>query len=276
MGRSRAPPVDKRFPVWRALPWAVTMALGLGSLVTLVVWAPWNVSPRAVPMRLSASVGADVSLDTDPGASLAFSPNGGVLAFVARNQQSTGRQPLALRATARPAAGVGRARNRGRHEPVLLPIGQWIAFFADGKLKKVAVGGGHSVTLCNAPSPRGGSWAEDGTITFMPMTGLAGLLRVSSAGGKPEPLTTLADGEATQRWPRVAARRQGGALHESHRLDGLRRREPCAQPLPSGDRKIVQRRGYHGRYLASGHLVFVQDRTLFAAPFDSDRLELTG
>jgi serine/threonine-protein kinase len=48
------------------------------------------------------------------------------------------------------------------------------------------------------------------------------------------------------------------------------------QPLPTGARKIVQRGGYYGRYLPSGHLVYIHDGTLFAAPFDLDRLELTG
>jgi serine/threonine-protein kinase len=48
------------------------------------------------------------------------------------------------------------------------------------------------------------------------------------------------------------------------------------QPLPSGTRKVVLRGGHYGRYLPSGHLLFVRDATLFAAPFDLDRLETVG
>jgi hypothetical protein len=48
------------------------------------------------------------------------------------------------------------------------------------------------------------------------------------------------------------------------------------QPLPGGERKVVQRGGYYGRYLPSGHLVYFRGATLFAVPFDLDRLELTG
>ena len=48
------------------------------------------------------------------------------------------------------------------------------------------------------------------------------------------------------------------------------------QVLATGAAKIVQRGGYYGRVLASGHLVYVRDATLFAAPFDLDRLEVTG
>ncbi len=48
------------------------------------------------------------------------------------------------------------------------------------------------------------------------------------------------------------------------------------QVLATGARTVVQRGGYHGRYLPSGHLVYMQDGTLFAAPFDLDRLAVTG
>jgi serine/threonine-protein kinase len=47
------------------------------------------------------------------------------------------------------------------------------------------------------------------------------------------------------------------------------------QPLPSGERKIVQRGGSYGRYLASGHIVYLHDAKIFAVPFDLDRLEVT-
>jgi serine/threonine-protein kinase len=48
------------------------------------------------------------------------------------------------------------------------------------------------------------------------------------------------------------------------------------QTLPTGARKVVQRGGYYGRYVSSGHLVYIHEGTLFAAPFDLTRLEVTG
>ena len=48
------------------------------------------------------------------------------------------------------------------------------------------------------------------------------------------------------------------------------------QPLPSGERKIVRQRGYFGRYVRSGHLLYIYEGTLFAAPFSLDRLEIVG
>ena len=54
----------------------------------------------------------------------------------------------------------------GASQPFFSPDGQWIGFFAEGKLKKVAVTGGPAVTICDAPQPRGGAWGEDGDIVF--------------------------------------------------------------------------------------------------------------
>ena len=102
------------------------------------------------------------------------------------------------------------------------------------------------------------------------------LLRVSSAGGNAEPLTSFGEGEVIQLWPQVLP---GGkaVLYTSSSISGAyNNANLVVQPLPSGARKVVQSGGYHGRYLPSGHLVFIHDGTLFAAPFDLDRLEVTG
>jgi serine/threonine-protein kinase len=48
------------------------------------------------------------------------------------------------------------------------------------------------------------------------------------------------------------------------------------QRLTDGNRKTVQRGGYFGRYVASGHLVYIHDGTLFAVPFDIKRLQVSG
>jgi hypothetical protein len=41
-------------------------------------------------------------------------------------------------------------------------------------------------------------------------------------------------------------------------------------------RKVVMRGAYFGRYLPSRHLLFIRQGTLFAAPFDAGRMEVTG
>src|SRR5262249_1990089 len=160
-------------------------------------------------------------------------------------------------------------------DPFFSPDGQWIAFFAGGKLKKVAVTGGVPVPLCDASDDRGGTWADDDFIVFQPaVTG--GLSRVSSSGGAPAPLTTLTNGEVTHRWPQVLPDGKAVLYTASSSAAEFEEAAIVVQPLPGGAPKIVQRGGFYGRYLRSGHLVYVRHATLFSAPFDLARMEPTG
>ena len=166
----------------------------------------------------------------------------------------------------------------GAHSPFFSPDGQWIAFFADGKLRKIAVSGGATVTLCDAPVPRGGDWGDDGNIVLLPAR-TGSLMRCSSTipGGTQEPVGTLAEGEGTQRWPQVLL---GGRAvlftASSGDVSGYNDANLVVQRLPDGAREVVQKGGFHGRYLSSGHLAFIHDGTLFAAPFDLEELRVTG
>jgi Tol biopolymer transport system component len=209
------------------------------------------------------------------GASLALSPDGTELAFLA-SKPSEGITRLYVRRLEDEEAAL-LPETDGADGPFFSPDGRWIAFFSSGKLKKISVTGGAAITLCDAPNGRGGSWGEDGFIVFSPERQTI-LWRVSSAGGAPQPLTTLDAGEQTQRWPQVLP---GGkaVLYSSLSPVGdfdFDKGNLVVQPLPTGVRKIVQRGAYHGRYVPSGHLVYLHNGALFAAPFDPERLELTG
>ena len=265
-----APPSPER----RAFPWAIGAAVG--ALAVFALWAPWKKAPRPAPIRLSSELGADASLVTDLGPSAVLSPDGTLLAFVAQKTGAGSAQVWVRRLDQLPAAPL--AGTEGAREPFFSPDGHWIGFFADGKLKKVSVTGGAAVVLCDAPNLRGAFWTEDETIVFLPNSGSGvALLKVPAAGGKPEPFTKLEEGEVTQRWPQVLP---GGkaVLYTGHATtsSGFEDANIVVQPLPKGPRKILQRGGYHGRYLPSGHVVYVHESTLFAAPFDLGRLELTG
>ena len=102
------------------------------------------------------------------------------------------------------------------------------------------------------------------------------LLRVPSAGGRAEPLTALAEDEAIQLSPQILPGGKAVLYTASTIAGAFNDANLVVQALPSGARKVVQRGGYHGRYLMSGHLVYIHDGTLFAVPFDLDRLEVTG
>jgi serine/threonine-protein kinase len=270
----------------RAIPWALAaIGLALGG-ATMLLWAPWQRPQTPPPMRLEASIGVQANLMTDQGPAAIISPDGKMLAFVAQTTDADARLYVRRleQLVATPLSGTDGARN-----PFFSPNGQWIGFFAGGKLKKVAVSGGSVVTLCDAPDGRGGSWAEDDTIVFLPVAtsragrdGGGGLLRVSSAGGRPEPFTTIGEDELTQRWPQILP---GGkaVLYTVTNAAGTRSSEGAyananivVQTVPKGTPTVVWRGGYFGRYLRSGHLTYIRDGTLFAAPFDVKRLEMTG
>ena len=103
----------------------------------------------------------------------------------------------------------------------------------------------------------------------------APLLRVSSAGGKSEPFSPLSKDAVTQRWPQGIAGRL--VLYTEHSsLEAFDAANLVIAPLRGGAPKIVVQGGYFGRYLPSGHLIYMQQGTLFAVRFDLDRLETVG
>src|SRR5439155_8888403 len=92
----------------------------------------------------------------------------------------------------------------GAETPFFSPDGQWVGFFADGKLKKVSLSGGAALALCSAAAIRGASWGPDDNIILTPSFG-SGLFRVSAAGGTPMPLTIpdRKKGGDSHRWPEI-------------------------------------------------------------------------
>jgi len=254
------------------IPWAAAGVLGLALAATL--WALWPRSaPPAPPVRLNVQLSADVSIVFNRAASVVLSPDGTTVAFLAQKPSSDPPR-LFLRRLDQLEATALSATEGARHF-FFSPDGKWIGFFANDKLKKISATGGAAVTLCDAPEERGGWWGEDDTIVFG--ANRAGLSRISAAGGKAEPLTKLDDaaGEATHRWPQVLP---GGkaVLFTAHGSGNYDEANLVVQVLATGERKTVQRGGYYARYVPSGHLLYINQGTLFAAPFDLERLETTG
>jgi serine/threonine-protein kinase len=278
IGEARARSAGSPEAFWRrALPWAIAGALAFGLTFVLAWFAPWRRLPAPTAMRLSAELGADASLIPGigpAGAAAVLSPDGTLLSFAAQKNGAGGSQLYVrrldqLKATLLP--GTDDASS-----PFFSPDGRWIAFFAGGKLKKISVTGGAAVTVCDAANSRGGAWSDDDSIVLQPTgSGRTGLMRVSSAGGRPEPLVDLADGEATPRWPQMLPGGRAILYTSSGQGGNYADASIVLQQLPNGPRKVLVRGGYFGRYLSSGHLVYFHDGTLFAAPLDLGRRELT-
>ena len=159
--------------------------------------------------------------------------------------------------------------------PFFSPDGAWVAFFVDEQLKKVSLSGGGAVPICPAPDARGGTWGADGTIVFTP-TYSTGLWRVPAAGGVPVELTKLGSGERTHRWPSflpdgktvLFMRQNGDASYDDGVIEAV--------SLADGTRTALVTGGTFPHYLASGHLGYVRESTLFVVPFDASRVVVTG
>jgi serine/threonine-protein kinase len=254
----------------RVLPWAIA---SVAVIAAVALWAPWRPAPVSTPRRLLAGIGADGSVPNDAGASVVLSPDGSTLAFVATQ---AGQARLFIRKLDE-LQGAPLAGTEGAASPFFSPDGQWIAFFAGGKLKKIKVTGGATVNLCDAPNGRGGTWIDDDAIIFTP-TNVANvtLMRVSAAGGAPVAFGALSEGAVTQRWAQALPDGKGVLFSEHVSTTNWDGANLVVAPLSGGAPKVVVRGGYYGRYVPSGHLIYMQQEALFAVRFDLSRLETIG
>jgi eukaryotic-like serine/threonine-protein kinase len=170
----------------------------------------------------------------------------------------------------------------GAYSPFFSPDGQWIAFFAQGKLKKIPSEGGQSVTLCDADTHAAGrasifyptgSWGDDGNIVAA-LNVAAGLARVPEGGGPPVPLKFRQQRGEIYRWPQVLPGDEAVLFTASHGDYESGNIEVVS--IRTGERKTVQRGGIVGRYLPGGHLVFLRQNLLMAAGFDLKTLTVNA
>ena len=222
-------------------------------------------------VRLDVDLGSDVSLSVLSGTATILSPDGTRLVYVSQGKLFTRRLDE--------SKAIGLAVTEGAASPFFSPDGQWIGFFAQGKLKKISLEGGAAVTLCDAPLARGGSWGEDGTI-IAALSNNGALSRIPSAGGAPAPMTQLAPGEATHRWPQILPGGKAVIFTAHTSAGGFDGANIEVMTLADHRRKTLQRGGTFGRYLRAsqgpGHLVYINKGTLFAVPFDPDTLAVRG
>jgi Tol biopolymer transport system component len=163
----------------------------------------------------------------------------------------------------------------GARGPFWSPDGREIAFFLDGKLKRIGADGGPLQTICDAGSGFSGSWSPNGTIAFTMEFG-AGIVAVPAAGGTPNPVTALDEkrGEVGHFYPDflpdgrhfVFVARALDPEKTSIMVGSLDGKEVL--PLMHADSAAI--------YADPGYLLFARDNALVAWRFDPDRLRLVG
>ena len=203
---------------------------------------------------------------------IALSPDGQTMVF---SGMKGDHQQLYARALdqieARPLAGTDNGNT-----PFFSPDGEWIAFWANGTLRKVAVAGGGATTICDSGPIFGAAWGSNGVILFAREKG--GIVQVSASGGTPSPISTVdaKAGEVSHRLPHWLPGNRAFLFTVTRTsLPTWDDTLVVAQTLDGGKRTTVLEGASDARYVPTGHLVYVRRGTLNAVPFDPQRLQVT-
>ena len=253
-------------PLW-SLALLLLGAAGLGAAAA-AWWGRETPPPlRVTRFTIAVPEGRSISLVRR---ALTISPDGSKIAYASDGRvflrSMTELEPRQIAAADAPT------------QPTFSPDGQWVAFWAEGALRRVAVTGGSPVTICDAsPSPLSVSWSDSGIIY---VDGVKGIVRVSPNGGTPEVLVARNDADGLMHLPQVlpdgdtlmfAIGRRPGPL--ANFWDAA---QIVAQSLATGRRKVLIEGGSNPVYVRTGHIVYTVEGTLMAVPFDVPALEVRG
>ena len=155
------------------------------------------------------------------------------------------------------------------------PDGREIAFFAEGKLKRMSADGGPVREVCDSGAAFSGAWGLGGTILFTKDFGQA-LVAVAATGGAPAPATTL-DPSRGENWHGHPAFLPDGRhfVFVARSVDI----EKTSVMLGSLDSKTSRRlfpADTSAIFAEPGYLLFGRGGAVFAWRFDPGKLELVG
>jgi len=153
--------------------------------------------------------------------------------------------------------------------PFWSPDDQQLAFYSEGFLKKVTLGGGTPQVICKVAGDFfGGAWLPDGTIVFA--SAGSGLQRVSAGGGQPQPLTTLNPErkELVHTYPVFLP--DGRHFLYSTDSDKAEERAVYLGSVDSKETVRILDSRYKVNYMEPGYLLFVRGNSLVAQRLQLD------
>jgi Tol biopolymer transport system component len=257
----------RKTSLWMA--WAAFAVAAIAAALLAVGYA--SRAPRPAPPTWSHIMDpTDLVIVGSP----RISPDGRMVAF--RATDADGETRIWLRRLdsleARPLLGTESSRML-EFRPIWSPDSRIIAFFADNKLKKIAVDGGPPVTICDTFGANG-TWATSGEILYDALSGEP-IYRVEASGGIPEPVVTVETeaGEMSVMWPEFLP---DGRQFLYVARDRTNQMTLMLATLGSdGTAKLVDVDS-RAQYAEPGYLLYVRSNTLVAQPFDARSGEITG
>jgi eukaryotic-like serine/threonine-protein kinase len=263
-----AAPVATRRKGRERMAWITAAVAVVGAALSVVLFR----APSADTEPIFASIPPPAGKELPPYWSASgLSPDGRTVAYLVSGpaEDELWVRPLGSEA-ARPLPDI-----RGGRPLFWSYDGRFVAYFDEGKLKKVALDGGSPDTICNAKIGRGGSWSRDGVIVFAP-TPEGPLSRVSSAGGESTPVTVLdpARHETSHRFPCFLP--DGDHFLYVTLPKGPNGWDTFVGSLKSKSVKKIVTAGSAVTFAEPGFLVFARDGKIMAQRFDTGRLELEG
>jgi len=255
-----------------ALPWLVA-GTSLLALTYLVARMPGrDVAAPAPIMRFDLNYPPHVEVGTISAPNASISPDGSKIAFTG---QESGLRRLFVR------------RFDEDHATVLMgtDLSSQCYFSADGSavlvessdrtLKRVSLADGLATVLARGVDRNfGAGWGSDDRIAYVTQNSV---WQIDGAGGSPTQLTTLDEkrGERFHAWPAplpggkvVLFTSVTGGTRDAARIEAV--------DVATRARHVVVDPGAYPIISSGGHLIFLRDSVLVAAPFDLERQVLTG
>jgi len=158
--------------------------------------------------------------------------------------------------------------------PIWSPDRRHLAFFADGKLKRIAIEGGQVQIVCDEDSGADGSWNQHGDILYDGGE-TDPIQRVDAGGGIPRPVVSVDTeaGETAVGWPEF--------LPDGRRFLYVMWSEDASSRLMLGEPdsdEVTYLMDVESRvqYAEPGYLIYVRDDTLVVQPFDAAAGRIEG
>ena len=165
------------------------------------------------------------------------------------------------------------ADSQGAHDPFWSPDSRSVAYFKQNALWVAGIGGGESRYLCPAWNAMGGSWGADGTILFAADFGRA-IYRIPATGGERVPIRLQGEHGTDLRWPTFVPG-TSAFIYSSRRAPEQPRTIMAGRLDAPGNDHVLLESDANAQVTAD-RLLFVRNGRLFAQPFDSSTLRLTG